>query len=364
MAGKFLFQKFSEIDLTDSFFDSLKADYPGNEHSTGFVDWFNKKSIESATALIFDDEDGLGAFVYLKDECESIDLTTGNLPAIPRVKIGTLRLAERFRGQRLGEGAIGLALWYWQKTEREEMYVTVFEKHSLLIELFERFGFQLAGINQNGERVYIKSRRSIDYENPYKSFPFINPEFLNAGYLVVDDVYHDTLFPYSELQNTLQEQVAMSVANGISKIYVGSPTSPFPYLPGEPILIYRKYTGTTGKPSFKSCVTSYAVVTSVIVAKKNYKNRMSIDELLARIGNKSVFDEDDIRSRHQNEPNLVVVEMLYYGFFGSGNNVNWRWLKDHDLMPDGYPTIARLSRQEFETILREGGVDVQNVIIN
>ena len=122
MAGKFLFKKFSEIDLGDSFFDSLKEDYPGSTHSTGFVDWFSKKAAAGSTALVFDDDEGLGAFVYLKDENEVIELVGGSLPAIPRIKIGTLRLAERYRGLRLGEGAIGLALWKWQKTKTQEIY--------------------------------------------------------------------------------------------------------------------------------------------------------------------------------------------------------------------------------------------------
>lgn len=43
MAGKFERKRFSEIDLNDPFFDSLKADYPGTSSSTGFVQWFTKK---------------------------------------------------------------------------------------------------------------------------------------------------------------------------------------------------------------------------------------------------------------------------------------------------------------------------------
>ena len=42
MAGKFERKRFSEIDLNDPFFDSLKADYPGTSSSTGFVQWFTK----------------------------------------------------------------------------------------------------------------------------------------------------------------------------------------------------------------------------------------------------------------------------------------------------------------------------------
>jgi len=364
MAGKFTFKKFAEIDLRDPFFDSLKEDYPANATNIGFERWFQKKAAADSTALVFDDEDGLGAFVCLKDENEPLELVERVLSAKPRIKISTLRLAERYRGQRLGEGAIGLALWKWQKSKTEEIYVTVFEKHDLLIAQLERFGFWLAGHNPNGECVYIKSRSSVDYSDPYRAFPFINPAFQNAGYLIVDDVYHDTLFPHSELRNTLQEQVGLSVANGMTKIYIGSPTSRLPYCIGEPILVYRKYTGNAGSKGYKSCITSYCVVTDVIVAKEDNSYKMSLDDLLRRINNKSVFDENEIRVKYSNDRTLVIVEMLYYGFFGAGNNVNWVWLKNNGHWPDGYPTTARLTPDQLRAILEEGHIDVPNVIIN
>ena len=70
MAGKFLLKKFADINLKDEFFDSLKADYPGTKNSTGFIDWFMKKSKAGATALVFEDEIGVWAFVVLKIEDE------------------------------------------------------------------------------------------------------------------------------------------------------------------------------------------------------------------------------------------------------------------------------------------------------
>jgi GNAT superfamily N-acetyltransferase len=364
MADKFLLKKFSDIDISDPFFDPLKADYPADANNIGFERWFARKAATGTTALVFDDDEGLGAFVCLKDENEPIELVGEMLPALPRIKISTLRLAERYRGKRLGEGAIGLVLWKWQKSKTKEIYLTVFEKHDLLIAQLERFGFYLAGYNPNGERVYVKSRTELDYRDPYKSFPFINPNFQNAGYLIVDDVYHDTLFPYSELKNTLQEQVALSVANGMTKVYIGSPTSQLPYRIGEPILVYRKYNGTTGSKGHKSCITSYCVVTKVLVVKENNSCKMTVDDLLQLINNKSVFDENEIRAKYSNERTLVAVEMLYYGFFGAGNNVNWSWLSGNGYWPNSYPTTARLTPEQFKEILLEGNVDVQNVIIN
>jgi hypothetical protein len=208
-----------------------------------------------------------------------------------------------------------------------------------------------------------KKFAEITLSDPYKSFPFINSAFQNSGYLVVNDVYHDTLFPYSELKNTLQEQVGLNVANGFTKIYIGSPTSAYPYRTGEPLLVYRKYTGTEQR-GYKSCITSYCVVTDIIVAKENGRSLLTLDELLRRIGNKSVFDPQEIRAKYSDERNLTIVEMLYYGYFGGGNNVNWAWLKDNGFWGDGYPTSQRLSPKQFKAILAKGNVDVQNVIIN
>ena len=268
MAGKFSLKKFADINLDDSFFDSLKADYPGNENSTGFVEWFNKKASENAAALVFEDEIGVGTFVVIKKENEEIKMQSEDLPKINRVKISTFRIADRFRRQRIGEGAIGLLLWEWQKTDAEEIYATVFDKHDTLISQLELFGFQNVGKNLNEENVLIKSRKNIDFSDPYKAFPFIKSNFDYAGYIIVDDEYHDTMFAYSELANkaTLQSKIHSSVSNGLSKIYVGRAPQ-INHKIGEPVLIYRKY--NQGKPGkrFRSCITSYCIITDIIQAK-------------------------------------------------------------------------------------------------
>lgn len=315
---------------------------------------------------MFTDELGIGAFVCLKDESEEIYLQDKILPVVTRKKICTLRIAERYRGQRIGEGAIGLALWNWQKSKNEEIYLTVFPKHNQLIGQLEKFGFELAGYNNMGERVYIKSRKKIDYSDPYKSFPFINSGMKKAGYLIVDDIYHDTLFPYSELSRTIQPQIAASVANGLSKIYIGKQFTLPHYKVGEPIMIYRRYTKNDGqKPRYKSCITSYCMATDVIMVKRNYRQLISFEDLCERVGNKSVFDKCDLRNRYDNDKNVFVIEMLYYGFFGAGHNVNNAWLSENGLFKkDVYPARIEVTPGEFKRILQEGDVDVTNVIIN
>lgn len=85
MAGKFNWQSFSSVNLSDDFFDSLKADYPE------FVDWFSKKQREDKSALVYNDERGIGAFLYLKrenigDDHSSLVVDNVEMPNIPRLK--------------------------------------------------------------------------------------------------------------------------------------------------------------------------------------------------------------------------------------------------------------------------------------
>lgn len=367
MSGTFQLKRFNELNLDDPFFDTLKVDYPGGGETKAFSDWFKEKAKEGRTALVFEDEIGLGAFVCLKEETEQITLTDRIIQAQPRCKITTIKIAERYRGQRLGEGAIGLVLWKWQNLNLDEIYVTAYDKHKLLISQLVKFGFKRIGNNLGGEGVYLRSKRSIDYSDPYKSFPFISPNFSKSGYLIVEDHYHDTLFPYSELKNTLQTSLALSVKNGLSKIYVGKQYSLPPYQVGEPVLIYRKHTGT-GIKSFRSCLTSWCVVTKIVLAKNNWTPLMDFDTLLEKIGNKSVFDEAELRRRYNEDRNVLIIEMLYYGYFGEGNNVNMstlesrgHWSKSHH---NQYPALIKLSHDDFIDILQIGKVNVGNVIIN
>lgn len=363
MAGKFELRKLSEIDINDPFFDELKHDYPGTSSSTGFVEWFNKKSRQNKTALVFSDDLGLGAFVCIKEENETIQLKEKCLPAVQRIKISTLRIAERYRGQRLGEGALGLILWKWQQSMCEEIYVTVFSNHTDLIAQLIKFGFIFQGYNFDGECIYTRSRKHIDYSDPYKAFPFINPQFQKSGYLIIDDVFHDTLFPYSELHNTNQKRCILDVSNGISKIYLGSPYSDYHYNRGEPLFIYRRFTGS-GPKRYKSCLTTYCVIKNIVVINRNGNHLISFEQYLNTIGNKSVYTKTELENKYCYLKTLVAVELVYYGYFGEGNNVNMDWLDNNGCWGSGYPTETKLSPKQFEMILRKGNIDVDNVIID
>lgn len=362
MPGKFSLRRFSDIDINDPFFDSLKNDYQGSVKTSEFTIWFKNKSKEGRIALVFDDEEGIGSFIALKTESESLELDELTLPAIQRIKICTFLIPPRYRGQRLGEGALGLVLWKWQQSECKEIYVTVFDSHSDLISQLEKFGFLLVG-HRDGECVYMKSRDKIDYSDPYKSFPYITPHFDEAGYIVVNDHFHDTLFPYSELKRKTTPKMILDVSNGLSKTYIGSPSSPLGFKTGDPVFIYRRHTGA-GSPGYNSCVTTFCMVKDIVHVKEQGKALLTYAEYISRIGNKSVYEPLELEKQYNNHKNLVLIELVYYGFFGGGNNLNWVWLKNNDCWGNTYPTSVKLSRKQFNKILKAGNIDVSNVIID
>lgn len=354
MSGAYKWKKLSDCDINDHFFDSLKEDYPE------FEKWYNKKALEGKEAFTYSDEFGLGAFVMLKfDEEEEIKLITENLPIEKRLKISTLKLSERIQGNRLGEGAIGIALWKWLECNCDEIYVTVFPKHEKLIEMLKKFGFNLAGAKSNGEYVYLKSKKKLDFSTPYSSFPFVDPNQDKCYLLPINAEWHDKLFPYSELKNTIQQTEEFAAANGVTKTYICFPCSDLSYSSNHTVLIYRK--GITNK-QFTSVITSYGTVVRCVKIKQGGQTALSFDQYKDIVGNKSVFTDEEIIDFYNNKTNLYVIELVYNHAFGAGNNVNYITLKNNLLWKGIHPFHVEYSMNEFIKILHLAKQDTKKLI--
>ncbi len=352
---RFAWTRFADCVLEDPFFDSLKGAYEE------FPQWFRKKANAGEEALVSRDDDGIIAFVYLKLENESIVLRDKIVPATKRLKIGTFKMGERYQGQRAGEGAMGVALWRWQETKCDEVYATMFKEQQRLISLFERFGFQKIGDNERGEQVYLRSRRNIDYSDPYRSFPFIRPDFTKAGIIPIEQGYHDRLFPYSELQGTPHELEQEAAGNGMTKVFVGFPYQRPSYALREPVFIYRKSDETP--KWYHSCVTSFATLTGIQIIKDNGVPTVDSATFVRKAGNKTIFDEKTLTEFYETKPNIVMLEMVYNGVFGKGHNVPYGTLKEAGLF-EGHPYGIEYSRSEFLQILEMGGRDAKNIVID
>lgn len=342
---------FSECDIADGFFDSLKDDYPG------FEKWFDSKSKSSATAFVSKDDAGyIEAFVYVKnEECEVV----GDLPAEPRMKIGTIKISHESEGTRLGEGGIGLALWKWQRSPMNQIYLTVFPKQKKLIGLIERYGFVWKG-DKGGERVYLKDKRELDYsdkEIPWlKSFPYLDPDFKRGVYIPIKAVFHDNMFAYSELSNTEQKTDPLPVANGVMKVYIATPNEHIDYRPKDVALVYRITDSETNK-TYLSAVTSFCTVTGVEWFKKggNLLDGKNYEDFVRSVGNKTVYGDEELKESF-NQKNVCTISLLYNGYFGKGRNVNHMWLKRNGFFED-HPYKIVLEPNQVRSILKEGGID-------
>ncbi len=356
MPDTFQTKYFAEVNMDDPFFNSLKADYPE------FDLWYKGKAATNTNALVYLYEGKICAFIYLKLETEEIVLQEGVLPAIPRIKIGTLKLDETIRNKRLGEGALGLCLWQWRNTGAQQIYVTVFSKQDTLIRLLDKFGFSLAGHKDNNECVYIKDKYCIEKSDPYKSFPFLPSSFEYGGILPIEAAFHDRLFPYSELQNVKSEQSTIEnvAGNGVTKIYIATPTDFLQYYPGEPIVVYRK---AKENKQYRSVVSTYGRITRCHLIRTPSNTLMNYDEYRSIIGNKSIFDDITLRKFFDNNRTVYVIEMVYCGFFGAGHNVNYKKLQEAGLFPE-HPYKIQYSKDEFKRILEMGGIDEQTAFVN
>lgn len=326
-----------------------------------FQDWFQKKRDEGSEALVFSDEQGIGSFIYLKVENEPIELTDKTLPSKARIKIGTFRIADRYRRQRLGEGALGVSLWRWQEEKCEEIYLTIFDKHTELIGLFERFGFKCVGYNKRRERVYYRSRLQIDYSDPYLAFPFIRPDFEVAGLIPIYEKFHDRLLPYSEVKGNKRIIEEETAGNGITKVYIATPTYAMQYAAGEPVVIYRISEQQKGR-TYRSAVTSFCTITKEDVIKDKGNERVSLADFIDLAGNKTVFSREELTNIFSRD-SVVMLEFVYNGFFGKGHNVTHKELSDQGLF-NAHPYQIEYSKEQLSRIIRMGDRDVQNIIID
>lgn len=73
-------------------------------------------------------------------------------------------------------------------------------------------------------------------------------------------------------------------------------------------------------------------------------------------------------TKYDTDRNMFVVELLYYGYFGEGHNINMDTLENKGYWSSShggvYPALIRLTPGEFKQILREGNINVNNVIID
>lgn len=344
--------KFKEVNLNDPFFDSLKNDYDG------FEEWFCRKS--NNDAYIQKKDDGsLQAFLYLKIEDGAITDVIPNFADAKRLKVGTFKIEAH--NTKLGEKFVRMIAYHALYEKVEEIYVTIFEKHTKLIELLKKYGFEKKAIKgnlDNPESVYVKSMKFYTGDI-CKDFPFIHTVGKNKYLLSIYPKFHTALFPDSILNTEMRNKDSLvkdvSHTNSIHKIYLCRMEDAKQMSPGDLIVIYRT-SDKQGAAEYRSVATSVCVVEEV----KTPKDFKSYDEYIRYTNYYSIFDKDTL-TKYYKDTKTVIIKMIYNAAFNR-RIIRKELIEEVCISCGVYWGFFELTDEQFFNIIERGQIDESLIV--
>ncbi|REK71982.1 N-acetyltransferase [Paenibacillus paeoniae] len=348
MEGYIQHKLFSNIDISDPFFDSLKGDYQG------FEDWFERKSQEIAYVL-YNPQRKLEAFLYLKVENGPIEDVTPAIPANLVLKIGTMKVNPH--GTRLGERFIKRALDVAIKEGVDGIYVTVFAKHETLVGLFLKYGFmQRSTKDSNSGTELVLWKALTETKNDILiDYPRFVQRNKRKHILSIFPQFHTRLFPDSILNNESFDILEdVSHTNSIHKVFISAaPVSRI--RPGDIIVMYRT-TDRQGQARYRSVVTSICVVEEV-VSKKSFND---VNEFIDYCKKYSVYTPEELRGIYFERKRHYVIKMVYN--IALRRRLTRGQLIDQLGIESGRWTFFELTDNQFDSILQAGNAHESLVI--
>lgn len=341
--------KFRDLDINDSFFDSLKEAY------VEFPQWFARKRDEDVYVV---DTNGatLSGFLYLKIEHDAVRDVTPSLPRRRWLKVGTLKVVGM--GTKLGERVLKKILDTAISENAYGIYVTVFEEHSKLIALFKRYGFVEHGTktSQNGTEIVLVRRLNNLVGDTRKDYPFVHSSAVRFWLLAVYPGYHTRLLPDSILNNEPREIVEdVSYANTIHKAYIAK-LSLTRMSPGDVVVFYR--TSDKKAPAYyRSVVTSVCVVEEV----RSKRDFSSWEEYLRYALPSTVFTREELREQWTTWSRLYIAKMTY-NFAFLRRITRGRLLDEVDVSEHPRWDLRELTREQFMQIFEMGGNDARLIV--
>ena len=349
-------QHFSDIDLNDSFFDSLRASYPE------FNEWYNKKAAAGATAYCYYVDNELKDFLYLKIEEEELSDLTPALPAKKRLKVGTFKVDNEDRHTTRGERFMKKIMDKAIAEDVDEIYVTMFPTEELqgLIRMFEKFGFSHIADkpHEGGNAEYVLIKDMTTHVDDFKlDYPFVKKASSNKYVLSIVPKFHTHLFPDSILKNEKKYDLIQDVSetNSIYKIYLCWMQGTRNLKAGDKLIIYRT-SDEEGKAYYRSVCTSVCTVCEV----KTYRDFENEEEFIKYTNRYSVFKEHELRRWYKYKKYFIVIKMVYNIAF-TKKVINMVMKEQVDLKPK-YWGFFKLTDAQFDKLLELGEIDERYII--
>jgi L-amino acid N-acyltransferase YncA len=272
------------IDLADPILSSLRGDY------AGFDDWFKKARRQHRPTLVIEDVANrrLAALCIVNNE--ERDVPEGLSGKV--LKICTFKVSADYNGYKYGELLLKALFDHGYANAYDWAFVTVFEKHDTLIELFEDFGFGgLTGKTDCGELILAKRLRPLDGEcaslAPLEFHIKYGPRHFRQDapwFLIpIKPEFCRVLFPETEQQITMFDG-QHPFGNALRKAYLcHSPTKSLP--PGAVLVFYRsqEQKGVVAVGICEStCVSSSPAEILRLVGKRTVYNSKDVDDMVKK----------------------------------------------------------------------------------
>lgn len=320
------------LNLEDSFFDTLRNDY------SGFDNWFKTKcQNEHRDCLVIKNQNKIAGLCIYKFEKPCYDMI-GNV-----LKICTFKLA--MSGNKFGELLLKNIFNYCYKSSVDWIYVTAYEKN-YICQFFENFGFEKYKDRKEdtGEFIYrkklypkndaIKKYSALEYHIKY------GPRFFNksqASFLVpVISNYHDMLFPETINENLLFPSLYYQDAfsNAIRKAYICASNTNL-ISDGDILFFYKSH----GEGTIEACG---------IVERLLRSNNP--DEIISIAGKRTVYKREEIAEKcSENKDNLVLLFRQTENLL---SKIELKQLIDLQLIKAVPQTITKISEEAKQWILQ------------
>ena len=343
-------KKFSDIDISDTFFDSLKEDY------AEFNQWFSKKGNEDAY-VFYDNQKLILGFLYLKIETGEVSDVVPPLPRKKRLKIGTFKIIPH--GTRLGEHFMKKVFDNAVELSVEEIYVTIFECHHALIDLLSRYGFKRKAKknSSNGEELVLVKKLSVVNNDPVADYPLIDLKNANAYLLSIYPKWHTKLFPDSilktEARTILQD---VSHTNSIHKVYLAAMDGMQSLKRGDVLVIYRTSDGL-GPALYRSVATSFCVLEEY----RGLASFQNISEFMKYCEPYSIFTDEELKTLWRSKKYRHVIRFTYNIAFNRRPNRE-EIINNIGMTGEEYFGFLPLKTTAIKRLARMGGVDESFIV--
>jgi len=227
-------------ELSDSIFDSLRADYP-------FDSWFIKCCKDGRQAWIARDPGGkLGAVCIFKEEIDP-QITAKHKLHGRTLKLCTFKVEKNVRGQKLGEQFLKAGFRHATTNSCETIWITTKSHQTELIGMLMDFGFVGFGVDEKGDSVFVKEQPidppviylpAADYHIKYS--PHFQAGAAIGKFIVpIQPDYHEQLFPDINVQQLKLPVVIRPLpGNAIKQAYLCKARTR-QIKPGDILVFYR-----------------------------------------------------------------------------------------------------------------------------